>query len=98
VVSGGVQSVDTTLASLEAIRDRIGTMARSISDIGGLSRQQAATGQSVADMMSTTTGRLSQNASATHELSSTVQEIAKTSDELARVAEGLRALVGGFKL
>jgi len=98
VVSGGVQSVDTTLASLEAIRDRIGTVARSISEIGGLSRQQATTGQNVAEMMSTTTGRLAQNASATHELASTVQEIAKTSDELARVAEGLRSVVQGFKL
>jgi methyl-accepting chemotaxis protein len=98
VVTGGVQSVDATLASLEAIRERIGGMAQSISDIGGLSRQQAATGQEVAGMMSQTTGRLAQNASATHELASTVQEIAKTSDELARVAEGLRAVVEGFKL
>ena len=98
VVSGGVQSVDTTLASLEAIRDRIGGMAQSITEIGGLSRQQAATGQEVAAMMAQTTGRLAQNASATHELSSTVHEIAKTSDELARVAEGLRAVVEGFKL
>ncbi len=98
VVSGGVQSVGTTLASLNAIRERIGGMAQSISDIGGLSRQQATTGQEVAGMMSQTTGRLSQNASATHELASTVLEIAKTSEELARVAEGLRAVVGGFKL
>jgi methyl-accepting chemotaxis protein len=90
--------VDTTLASLEAIRERIGGMAHSISDIGGLSRQQATTGQEVAGMMSQTTDRLAQNASATHELASTVQEIAKTSDELARVAEGLRAVVEGFKL
>ena len=98
VVSGGVASVDTTLASLEAIRDRIGGMAKSITDIGGLSRQQASTGQQVVDMMAQTTGRLAQNASATHELASTVQEIAKTSEELARVAEGLRSVVGGFKL
>ena len=98
VVSGGVQSVDATLASLEAIRERIGGMAQSISDIGGLSRQQAATGQEVAAMMAQTTGRLAQNASATHELSSTVHEIAKTSDELAQVAEGLRGVVEGFKL
>jgi methyl-accepting chemotaxis protein len=98
VVSGGVESVDTTLASLEAIRERIGGMAHSITDIGGLSRQQAATGQQVAEMMAQTTGRLAQNASATHELASTVHEIAKTSDELAQVAEGLRAVVEGFKL
>ncbi|HEY3400207.1 MAG TPA: methyl-accepting chemotaxis protein [Geothrix sp.] len=98
VVSGGVQSVDTTLASLEAIRERIGGMAHSISDIGGLSRQQATTGQQVADMMSQTTGRLAQNASATHELATTVHEIARTSEELARVAEGLRSVVEGFKL
>ncbi|HEX9009958.1 MAG TPA: methyl-accepting chemotaxis protein, partial [Holophagaceae bacterium] len=98
VVSGGVQSVDATLASLEAIRERIGGMAQSITEIGGLSRQQAATGQEVAAMMAQTTGRLAQNASATHELSSTVHEIAKTSDELAQVAEGLRAVVEGFKL
>jgi methyl-accepting chemotaxis protein len=98
VVTGGVQSVDATLASLKAIHDRIGAMAKGISTIGGLSRQQAATGQDVADMMSQTTGRLSQNAAATHELASTVQEIARTSEELARVAEGLRTVVGGFKL
>ena len=98
VVSGGVESVDTTLASLEAIRERIGGMAHSITDIGGLSRQQAATGQQVAEMMAQTTGRLAQNASATHELASTVHEIAKTSEELAQVAEGLRAVVEGFKL
>jgi methyl-accepting chemotaxis protein len=98
VVTGGVQSVETTLASLQAIHDRIGAMARSISDIGGLSREQEATGQEVADLMSQTTGKLSQNAAATHELAATVKEIARTSEELARVAEGLRAVVGGFKL
>ena len=98
VVSGGVRSVDTTLASLDTIRDRIGGVAQSIQDIGGLSRGQAATGQEVATMMGQTTGRLAQNASATHELASTVQEIAKTSDELAHVAEGLRAVVERFKL
>jgi methyl-accepting chemotaxis protein len=98
VVAGGVHSVDTTLASLEAIRDRIGGVAQSIQEIGGLSRSQAATGQEVASMMEQTTGRLAQNASATHELASTVHEIAKTSEELARVAEGLRSVVGRFKL
>ena len=97
-VSGGVQSVDTTLASLDTIRDRIGGVAQSIRDIGGLSRGQAATGQEVATMMGQTTGRLAQNASATHELASTVQEIARTSDELARVAEGLRSVVERFKI
>ncbi|MDR3682690.1 MAG: methyl-accepting chemotaxis protein, partial [Geothrix sp.] len=55
VVTGGAQSVDATLASLQAIHDRIGVMAKSISSIGGLSRQQAATGQDVAGMMSQTT-------------------------------------------
>ncbi|HLP31608.1 MAG TPA: methyl-accepting chemotaxis protein, partial [Geothrix sp.] len=44
VVSGGVSSVDTTLASLGTIRDRIGGVARGIQEIGGLSRGQAATG------------------------------------------------------
>jgi methyl-accepting chemotaxis protein len=98
VVTGGVHSVDTTLASLGAIRERIGGVAHSIREIGGLSRGQAATGQEVATLMGQTTGRLAQNASATLELASTVQEIAKTSDELARVAEGLRAVVGRFRL
>jgi methyl-accepting chemotaxis protein len=98
VVSGGVQSVDTTLGSLQAIRERIGGVAQSIHEIGGLSRQQASTGQQVATMMSQTTGRLAQNASATHELASTVQEIAKTAEELARVAEGLRGVVERFQL
>jgi methyl-accepting chemotaxis protein len=97
-VSGGVKSVDTTLASLEAIRERIGGLAHGIQEIGGLSRGQATTGREVADMMGQTTGRLAQNASATHELASTVQEIAKTSEELARVAEGLRAVVERFRL
>jgi methyl-accepting chemotaxis protein len=97
-VSGGVHGVDTTLASLAAIRERIGGVATSIQEIGGLSRDQATTGQEVAAMMSQTTGRLAQNASATHELASTVHEIAKTSDELARVAEGLRGVVERFRL
>ena len=97
-VAGGVQGVDSTLASLTAIRERIDGVAESIREIDGLSRDQERTGQEVAAMMGQTTGRLAQNASATHELASTVQEIAKTSDELARVAEGLRAVVGSFKL
>ena len=91
-------SINSTLASLTAIRERIDGVAESIREIGGLSRDQERTGQEVAEMMGQTTGRLAQNASATHELASTVQEIAKTSDELARVAEGLRAVVGSFKL
>jgi len=97
-VTGGVQSVDATLASLKAIHNRIGAMARSIATIGGLSRQQEATGQDVAAQMSQTTGRLSQNAAATHQLASTVHEIAKTSEELARVGDGLRSVVKSFKL
>jgi methyl-accepting chemotaxis protein len=98
VVGEGARSVDTTLASLEAIRERIGGMAESVREIGGLSRQQAGTGQEVADMMGQTTVRLAQNASATHQLASTVTEIARTSEELSRVAEGLRSVVEGFKL
>jgi methyl-accepting chemotaxis protein len=98
VVSGGVQSVDATLASLQAIHDRIVAMAKSIADIGGLSRQQASTGQNVADLMSQTTGRLSQNAATTHQLATTVHEIVRTSEELAGVAEGLRSVVKSFKL
>ncbi|WP_306590161.1 methyl-accepting chemotaxis protein [Geothrix sp. 21YS21S-4] len=98
VVAEGARSVDTTLASLQAIRDRIGGMAESVRDIGGLSRQQADTGREVADMMAQTSLRLTQNASATHQLASTVVEIARTSEELSRVAEGMRSVVGGFRL
>jgi methyl-accepting chemotaxis protein len=97
-VTGGVQSVDATLASLQAIHERIGAMAQSITTIGGLSRQQASTGLNVADLMAQTTGRLSQNAAATHQLASTVHEVAKTAEELARVADGLRSVVKGFQL
>jgi methyl-accepting chemotaxis protein len=97
-VAGGVKSVDTTLAGLDTIRTRIGDLARGIQEIGGLSEQQAETGQEASQMMGVTTSRLVQNASATHELATTVQQIARTSEELAGVAQGLRALVQRFKV
>lgn len=97
-VSGGVKGVGTTLENLEAIRERITAISRSVNEIGHLSGEQAGTSVEVSRNMNQTTTRLAQNAAATHELSATVTEIAHTADDLARVAEGLRGVVKGFKL
>ena len=97
-VSGGVDSVQTTMESLEAIRRRITDMASRIEQIGTFAGSQAETSAQVTRRMGETSQGLAQNAAATHELSATVQEIAKTSEDLAQVAEGLRRLVGGFRL
>jgi len=97
-VSGGMSSVQANMDSLEAIRRRITDMAKRIHQIGTVVDGQAVTSTQVAGRMDETSMGLSQNATATHELSATVHEIAKTSEDLAQVAEGLRDLVGGFKL
>ena len=89
---------NATLAGLETIRARIGDLARGIQEIGGLSEQQAETGQEASQMMGVTTSRLVQNATATHELATTLHQIARTAEELAGVAQGLRALVQRFKV
>ena len=98
VVTGGVDSVNATLASLGSIHERIAVMARSIATIGGHLRQQEETGQTVASRMAQTAGRLAQNAAATHELATTVEEVARTSEEVAKVSEGLRAVVARFRM
>ena len=97
-VSGGVESVHTTMESLQAIGKRINGMAERIEQIGIFTSGQADTSAQVTQMMTQTSQGLAQNATATHELSATVTEIAKTSEDLAQVAEGLRSLVGGFRL
>ena len=91
-------SVHANMESLEGIRKRITGMAARIRHIGDVAEGQASTSTKVTESMTDTSLGLSQNATATHELSATVHEIAKTSEDLAEVAEGLRNLVSGFKL
>jgi methyl-accepting chemotaxis protein len=97
-VAGGVTSVQGTMDSLQAIRQRIGVVADQVGQIGQFAADQASTSVRVTGMMEQTRTGLSRNAAATHELSSTVQEIARTADDLAKVGEGLRAVTGGFRL
>ena len=97
-VLGGVSSVQATMQSLGAIRERIEQVASRVSQIGTFAQGQAGTSAEVSRMMDQTSSGLTQNATATHELAATVKEIAKTSEDLAQVAEGLRALAGSFKL
>ncbi|HJV48893.1 MAG TPA: methyl-accepting chemotaxis protein [Geothrix sp.] len=97
-VAGGVTSVQDTMQSLGAIRERIQQVASRVSQIGTFAQGQAGTSAEVTRMMEQTSQGLAQNATATHELAATVKEIAKTSEDLAQVAEGLRALAGTFKL
>jgi methyl-accepting chemotaxis protein len=97
-VSGGVRSVQDTMASLEAIGARIGGVADRVGEIGQYASAQAGTSAQVTGMMAGTHQGLTRNAAATQQLSSTVQEITRTADDLAQVADGLRALVGEFKL
>jgi methyl-accepting chemotaxis protein len=97
-ITGGMTSVHANMESLEGIRKRITGMAARIRHIGDVAEGQASTSTKVTESMTDTSLGLSQNATATHELSATVHEIAKTSEDLAEVAEGLRNLVSGFKL
>lgn len=96
-VSGGVASVQSTMQSLDEIRQRITGVAARIEQIGNFSSGQAQTSATVTRMMADTSQGLAQNATATHELAATVQEIAKTSEDLAQVAEGLQSMVGSFR-
>jgi len=97
-VSGGVGSVQETMQSLEAIRERIQQVASRVAQVGAFARGQAGTSAEVSRMMDQTSHGLAQNATATHELAATVKEIARTSEDLAQVAEGLKALAGSFRL
>jgi len=97
-VSSGVQSVGTTLAHLEDVKERISVVSQRIQDMEALSRDQAQTGTDVRRLMDQTTGRLDQNAAATHQLDAAVHEITRTAEDLSRVAERLKVLVNRFKL
>jgi methyl-accepting chemotaxis protein len=97
-VEAGVHGVDTTLQSLEDIRARITDVAGRFQQIGAAARAQTDTSHLVNGLVEENHAQLTQNASATQELSATVVEISRTASDLAEVAEGLRAAVGGFKL
>jgi methyl-accepting chemotaxis protein len=97
-VEAGVHGVDTTLQSLEDIRARIADVAGRFQQIGAAAKAQTDTSREVNGLVEENHAQLTQNASATHELSATVVEITHTASDLAEVAEGLRAAVGGFKL
>jgi methyl-accepting chemotaxis protein len=97
-VEAGVQGVDTTLGSLDDIRQRIADVAGQFQGIGAAAKAQSDTSAEVNLLVAENNAQLAQNASATHELSATVQEITRTAADLAQVAEGLRAAVEGFKL
>ena len=97
-VEAGVQGVDTTLGSLDDIRQRISDVAGQFQGIGAAAKAQSDTSAEVNVLVAENNAQLAQNASATHELSATVQEITRTAADLAQVAEGLRAAVEGFKL
>ncbi|WP_005037252.1 methyl-accepting chemotaxis protein [Holophaga foetida] len=97
-VASGASSVDTTIHSLEAIRNHIALISSSIGEVDELSRQQSSTSQRVDQMVEANAEELAHNAAATHQMAATVQQVASTADELARVADGLRRVVQGFKL
>ncbi len=97
-VEAGVEGVDTTLQSLADIRARIADVAGRFQQIGAAARAQTDTSREVNGLVEEIHAQLTQNASATHELSATVVEITRTAADLAEVAEGLRAAVGGFRL
>ncbi|MDR3685194.1 MAG: methyl-accepting chemotaxis protein, partial [Geothrix sp.] len=97
-VESGVQGVDTTLRSLQDIREKIGDVAGRFEQIGTAAEAQNTTSREVNVLVEGNHAQLAQNASATQELSATVHEITRTASDLAEVAEGLRAAVGGFKL
>jgi methyl-accepting chemotaxis protein len=97
-VESGVQGVNTTLHSLQDIREKIGDVAGRFQQIGTAAEAQNTTSREVNVLVEGNHARLAQNASATQELSATVHEITRTAADLAEVAEGLRAAAGGFKL
>jgi methyl-accepting chemotaxis protein len=97
-VEAGVHGVDTTLKSLEDIRARIADVAGRFQQIGAAAKAQTDTSLEVNGLVEENHAQLTQNASATQQLSATVVEITHTAADLAEVAEGLRAAVGGFKL
>lgn len=97
-VAKGAGSVETTIRSLEAIRNHISLISGSIGEVDELSRKQSGTSQEVGRMVEANAEELTHNAAATHQMAATVQEISATADELARVADGLRRVVQGFKL
>ena len=97
-VTAGVESTGRTLGTLNGILDQIQGMATQLREIQDLSSSEVQTGDDVKRRMERTSDRLSQNASATHQLTITVQEIARTSEDLAHVAESLKTFVGTFKV
>lgn len=97
-VGAGVSGVQATLKNLETISIRITSIATSIQEVGGLSKEQAAVTLDVSRMMGDTNDRLAQNAASTHELSATVEQISHTADELAKVSHGLKKVVSNFNL
>ena len=77
---------------------RIADVAGRFRQVGAAARAQTETSREVSVLVDENHAQLTQNASATQELSATVVEITHTASDLAEVAEGLRSAVGGFKL
>ncbi len=97
-VAQGSEMVGTTVSSLLEIQKLIVEVADHAKDIGEAAHKEAQLSQEVSGEIERSTLGISQNASATHELSASIHEVTKTAEDLAKIAEELRITVAKVKV
>ena len=96
-VEGGVASVRTTAGRMTQIHASTARV-RPVRQIGIATTEQSSAGGEIAERMEDSSQGVSQNATATQQLSATVAEISQTAVELARVSEAMAGAVAMFQV
>jgi methyl-accepting chemotaxis protein len=97
-VAGGVSSVQTTSGLMGRIHEAIGKVSSLVREIGSATTEQFGTAGEIAKRMEESAQEVSQNATATQELSATVLQISRTARELAMVSETMATSVAKFQV
>jgi len=97
-VDGGVGAVRTTSELMTRIHESIGQVSDLVRQIGTATTEQFSAAGAIARHLEESSQGVSQNATATQELSATVAEISRTAAELALVSETMAGAVAVFQV
>ena len=97
VMAKGLESVNSTEASLVTLKDDIRDIADMSRQIGAASEQQRATSTEIARRTEESTAATERSAAAANQLTATVEEVNKTAEYLAQISDELAEYITQFR-
>jgi len=97
-IQEGVNRVQDTAKVLEDIRHATQVIAQMTKDVGSATAEQSHTGQDITTQLDRVSFQVSQNSSATTQMSASIREVNRTAGDLASAADQLRMAIEHFQV